>query len=142
MLSIGRFTATIVENGVGSSNSGKMYISFLMQIDQDQIDCKIWLTPKAMQMARKSLSVCGFDIDKRNLQELIDKPKLLAGKVVPVSISDNEYNGNHSLQCNIELNSPAKDQLSQVQAALRAAGKKQDKEETGESSITDDDIPF
>ena len=49
---------------------------------------------KSLQIARKSLKIMGFDIDKRLVDELQDNPKLLAGQKVRVVVEEHEYNGN------------------------------------------------
>ena len=135
MISIGRYTGTIIENGVGTTMGGKVFARVMFDINGDIIDCKIWLTDKCLHsgIAQKQLARCGFDYNVRELSEL-GNSRLLAGNKVPVVIAENEYQGKTSLQCNIDMDSVDKDQLRKIQETLRKINFDPD--------IPEDDIPF
>lgn len=137
-ISIGRYQGKIKEHSIRSTPNGKMYANFVMDINGDLIDCRVWLTDKTIHsgIAQTQLLKCGFDYESRDLDEL-DNQHLLAGRMVPVSIAPNEYNGQTSLQCNIELDSVTKDQTKKVQDLLRKA-----KVSAQAPLPMDEDIPF
>jgi len=64
---------------------------------------------------------------------------LLNGVRVPITVSENEYNGNTSLQCNIDLGNVEKSQIEKLQESLRA---KKVTKENPDAGISDEDIPF
>jgi len=105
----------------------------------DKCDALIFLTEKAMNMARRSLKVCGFDIDTHDLEELDANPTLLAGNIVPLMVD--EWNG--KMQVKIELDSRAdKGVLMSATAKLRAAKKKSADLGDEPPPIGDEEIPF
>jgi len=97
----------------------------------DETQCMIWLTEKAMGIARAQLRLCGFDIDKQNLSVLQDEPFLLAGKTVPIITED--FKGN--LRSTIMLNSaPGKKRCHELTTMLRAA-KKHDEQAVSAATV-------
>jgi len=140
MIAIGRYQGTIKENSLKATMGGKAYVNIVVDINGDLMDCKIWLTNKCIHsgQAQAQLMKCGFDYDKRELSEIEADSKLLAGIRIPVSVTENEYNGQTSLQCNIELNSVDSGQVSKLQEMLR----KQKPVDKDGPTITDEDIPF
>ena len=46
------------------------------------------------QMSRKMMSAMGFDMSKRDLEELMKDPSLLKGNICRAVVQENEYNGN------------------------------------------------
>ena len=49
---------------------------------------------KSMQVTRKALRACGFDMDAQDLGELAKNTKLLAGAKVRAVVEEHEWNGN------------------------------------------------
>ena len=85
----------------------------------DGIDFLVWLTDKAMGMARASLRKCGFDPDQ-NITRLDAEPLLLRGKRVSIIVED--VNGR--LRANLQINvKPSRDELVTIQSKLIAAKK-------------------
>lgn len=138
MLSVGRYTATIVDNDLKTTAKGSMCASLLMQIGEDQIECRVWLTSKTIRsgMAHNQLSRCGFDYAKTSLSELQANHKLLSGTKVPVIVETNEYNGQTNLQCSIDTNSVSAEQVSKVDSLLRSVTPKEG------NSEDDEPLPF
>lgn len=141
MIEIGKYTATILENSIATSNGGSTYVGLLVKIGEDMTDIKIYLTPKAIKsgFSQRQLLKCGFDCDKQNLADLEDNPKKLAGIEIPVTISENEYNGRTELQCSVNLGNTEKSEIQKLQDFLR---KPRAKSKADEAEITDDDLPF
>ena len=137
MISVGRYTGTITENTVKATPKGSPYVNLIVEITGDLIDCPIWLTDKMIHSgkAQKQLQFCGFDYESQDMLLLQEKPKLLAGRKIPVGISEDTYNGQTRLQCQIVMDSVNKDQLAKIQDALR-------KKKPVEDPIDDNDIPF
>jgi hypothetical protein len=139
MIEEGRYEGTIIENALRITYGGTMYADLLIQIGEDQMHSRIWLSYKALKHAKPSLLRCGFDIDKRDLEEL-NQSKLLHGVKIPVVVEEREFNGKTELQCSIDSSpklEPA--QIKKMQDALRKV-KLDAKEEPFKA--TDDDIPF
>lgn len=83
----------------------------------------IFLTEKAMGMARASLKACGFDCDKQDLAEIDCTPPCLAGNSVPLMAE--EYNG--KLRLSIDLNQKIqKPRMAALTQALRNVKKRGD----------------
>lgn len=92
-------------------------------VEDDPVDFMVWLTDAAMNMARASLKMCGFDVDKFNITVLDTDPTMLRGKRVTVIVED--FNGR--LRANLKLNTkPNKKELLSIQGKLRAAKKEKD----------------
>ena len=100
------------------------------------IEALIWLTPKAMGMARAALKKCGFDSDTHDVQELVDNPTLLEGEEVEIIVQD--YKGQRQASVNLRT-APSKKRLSEITKSLRDA-KKSDADAAPPPS--GDDIPF
>lgn len=115
-LEIGKFEAEIRANTVqtiGDKEAVKLYCD----VGDVQTDVMIWISDKSYGIARRSLQLCGFDIDKTSLAELIRNPKLLAGRKVTVLCE--EYNG--KVRAGIWLNpEPSAKRIAALDKALRA----------------------
>ena len=139
-----RHLATIEKNGVRDLG-GTPAVSIFLQADNgERGEALIWLTPKSMGMARQSLKMCGFDVDKREISELDVDRKTLEGNRVAIYID--EYNGKPQVRIDTSA-APAKSVMAQITQALREAKKSDDPSgEIGYGDpppVTDDDnIPF
>lgn len=130
-MEIGLYEGVITDNDVRARN-GKDYIHIGVEVDdgygkKESHIVKVWLTTdKAKQMARKSLKMCGFDIDNNDIELLQDDRKFLAGNSVPIEISENPPYGK---QANIALGDDKpveKPRLTSLTHSLRSL--KSDKE--------------
>lgn len=132
----------IVRHGLGiSSGKSTPFVNVVFDVDGEQIPAQIWITDKAMGMARQKLRKCGFDVDKCNLRELEDNHELLAGNAVDLDITDEEFNGQTRLKCEIVTRSvPDKKRCDQLTQALRNV-KCAEVVPAGEQ-VSDEDIPF
>lgn len=91
-------------------------------------------TPKSLELMRKTLKACGFDIDKFDIAELANNPDLLDGEDVDVVVGENVYNGQTSNRIdwiNKIRKAPSDAALSDLTAKLRAVKKDGEKEEGG-----------
>ena len=139
MLTIGKHMATIREHRL-SELAGKEVVRIDCTTEAgDETQVLVWLTEKAMGMARHQLRLCGHDIDKRGLEDLHAEPFLLAGHVVPILVED--YKGN--LRAQIQVNSePTKKRMIELTQQLRAC--KKDGEESVVAFVAPpaNDTPF
>lgn len=125
-MEIGLYEGIITDNDVRIRND-KEYVHIGVEVDDgygktENHIVKVWLTTdKAIKMARKSLKVCGFNIDEQDLAILGEDRKFLAGNSIPIEISDNPPYGK---QANIAISEdkPAdKNKASSLTHRLRAA---------------------
>lgn len=125
-MEIGQYEGIITDNDVRQRN-GKDYVHVGVEVDDgygktENHIVKVWLTTdKAVKMARKTLKVCGFDIDQQDLAILGEDRKFLAGISVPIEISDNPPYGK---QANIAISEDKpveKGKASSLTHRLRAA---------------------
>lgn len=125
-MEIGLYEGIITDNDVRIRND-KEYVHISVEVDDgygktENHIVKVWLTTdKAIKMARKSLKVCGFNIDEQDLSILGEDRKFLAGNSIPIEISDNPPYGK---QANIAISEdkPAdKTRASSLTHRLRAA---------------------
>lgn len=129
MIELGPCKGTIVSHRTRMIGD-KLVISLTCDVGQEQCEAVIWVTDKAMGMARRALKVCGFDIDQHTLDLLDARPTMLAGKEVPLLVE--EYNGKQTVRIDIDQRAE-KALLDKTTAKLRAAKKSPDQVE---------DIPF
>ena len=100
------------------------------------VEALVFMTVKSMNMARAQLKRCGFDPDTQELDELVEKPTLLAGNLVEILVE--EYKGKR--QAKINLNEAlGKTRLKSLSLALRHAKNKNDDDAPPPAG---DDIPF
>lgn len=58
----------------------------------DECKVNVWMSRKALPMARRALKLCGFDPDQHELEDLQRNPRLLTGCVIPqVDVEINDY---------------------------------------------------
>lgn len=85
----------------------------------------IWLSPKAMGMARSQLKALGFDCDLHDLDEL-ESDVSLVGREVEVELKEETYKNRTELRIarfGGQAPKPTPDALAKATAALRAAKK-------------------
>lgn len=88
--------------------------------DGEETDVVVWLTEKAIGIARQQLKKCGFDPDMEDLQILDDDPTRLAGNKIDIIVE--EFNG--KLRAQIPLKTtPSKKEVTRLQGLLRSIKK-------------------
>ena len=132
----GNYQATVVKTRFGLTKNQNLQIGIQFSVEEGGVTEEIWgnvyLSEKAMGMARARLKACGFDCDSQSLCDLEEQPDMLAGNRTEIEVAIEEYNGNAQLKVvNIGkgYESPGPDKLRKYDAALRAA--KNRKEEEG-----------
>lgn len=134
-LTPGLYDATIKSHSVGATQTGTPYVRLACEAAGEEVPVFIYLSQKAMGMARASLKKCGFDCDKQELSELRDKPGLLAGTKVAITFEDDEQYGARG---QILLSSIDDKRLKELTGQLRSVKKKG----VATSDSEDDDLPF
>ena len=118
MPEIGRHTVTIQSHDITTLADKPVVKVFVKYPDGEDGEVIIWLSEKAMGIARKSLKLCGFDPDTEDFGILADVQEHLKGRKIDIIAED--YNG--KIRAQIALGNtalPKKDILS-IQSALRA----------------------
>lgn len=114
----------------------------------DEIVVNIWMSEKAMGMARRRLKLCGFDPDRMSLADLQRNPRLLAGNVIKkVDVEVDRYGPKGEIPLKQEVD---EDLLGRLTAGLRSAKKGPEEPVNTERAdppretpqTYDDDIPF
>lgn len=115
------YDGEIVSNDIRAIN-GKEYVLLMVkcvdEFEEQIIPVKMWLTPKAIGMARAGLKLCGFDVAKDDLVVLAEDKTYLAGRRVPVEVKDE---GKYGLQGSVKLDRVGKKRLGQLTQALRSS---------------------
>lgn len=134
----GHYTATIDENDIRAAGSGTEFVYLRVVFENDEtMPIQIWLTEKAMGMARAQLRQCGFDADKDSLAVLSENNAFLRGRKVPVEVYTEEYKGRETLKAKIQTNAVSKKRIESLGKMLRSSGR-----EEPISMVPEDDIPF
>jgi hypothetical protein len=128
----GFYKATIVSHSIGSTQNDTPFISFKANLDNEEITFPIWISNKAMGMARACLKRCGFDVDKYDLKILRADPTFLAGKEVTLEYRIDEQYGDGF---QVALSRVTDESLDSLTRAMRNAKKK------GQAD-PDEDLPF
>ena len=144
----GTYSATVIKTRFGEASTGTPFISVQFSVTDDtgtveEIWGNIYLSPKAMPMARKSLKAIGFDIDNRSLCDLEDQPEILASNECEIVVDEEEYRGVASLKVkyiNRKRTKLGRETLSRYDAALRAA-KHQDEDVGDSAGLPTEDFP-
>jgi hypothetical protein len=127
MLTIGKHQATIREHRLSEIGGKEVVRIDCVTEAGDETQVLIWFTEKSMGIARHQLRLCGYDIDKRGLEDLHTEPQLLAGHIIPILVED--WKG--QLRAQIQTNSePSKKRMKELTAQLRAC-----KKDNGEPEI-------
>lgn len=126
---------TVVKHWLGVSGTGTMFVGIMFQVgDNESIPGYVYITDKNMINAGRAMASIGWDLDKGDLQELDDKPMLLAGRSTDIDIQEEEYKGKRSLkvvQIGPRNSKPSADQIKSANAKLKAVSPK-----------ISEDIPF
>ena len=91
-------------------------------------------TPKSLELMRKTLKACGFDIDKHDIGELANNPEAMDGEEVDVVVGENVYNGvtsNRIDWINKIRKAPPASAMSDLTAKLRAVKKSDEDKQEG-----------
>lgn len=138
---IGYFKAVVVSHKLAQTNSGALFVSMLFEHEGQNIPAKIFLTEKAMGMARRQLKRCGFDPDTTDVELLHTNQSLLAGNRVDIEVKDE---GKYGLQASVMTSEPiTKTAMKSATKALRAAKKASESEADAEMvGANDSEIPF
>ncbi len=126
----GKQTGIVIKTEYGHSEQKgtprfRVYFEVENMIDgtREAIHGDIYLTDKAMGMARKSLKALGFDPDKQDLDALVSNPNLLTGNKATLDIQEeHDQKGNPRLKVafiNPLPKPPEKDELKKLSQALR-----------------------
>lgn len=127
----GKYEATVVQHELRQSQKGTWGLWVLFDVGesgpgQEQMGTTIWLSDKAMAMARKSIKAMGFDIDKHDLGQLDKARTALAGRKVEVEVGEETYKGETSIKIKFinRLREPiTEDESKSLTHALREAKK-------------------
>ncbi len=145
----GVYKARVVGHRWRSAKSGSLGLEILLAImdetgEEEQINATIWMTPKAMGMARHQLKELKFDVDAEELSALDDE-HYLADRECTVTVKLDEYYGDGRLKAEIGGRfKPQPEDLKAAQAGLRAAKRRQEVAEENQkiTGTSDDEIPF
>jgi hypothetical protein len=130
MLQPGIAKAKVLRHWFTTSQGGTPGLSVRVEVSDDwdagqEMVGTIWLSPKAMGMARSQLKALGFDCTAHELDEL-DGTDILVGNEVDLELKEEEYKGRRELKIarfGGPAPKPTKDALKAATAALRAAKK-------------------
>lgn len=137
----GRYQGTIEENDIRSTGKTD-YVFLRVNVEGQGVHpVQIWLTPKAMGMARAQLRQCGFEPDKDSLASLAEDNVLLRGRPVPIELYEDDYGGRIQLKAKIVTNTVSKKKIGSLEAMLRDAGSTEPVSVVAPSEA-EDDIPF
>lgn len=124
----------------------KTAVSLAVTVGREQAEALVFITDKAMGMARRALKLCGFDCDKDDLILLDVQPTKLAGNKVPLVVE--MYNGRKQLKVDLDGRAD-KATLSDLTKKLREVKKSKDEvpddsraESVPEGYVPDHGIPF
>jgi hypothetical protein len=140
------YKATILSNTIGVSKSGKEYVKIVVEIQPGvTMPIMLWCTDNARKRTALSLEICGFDLEKDAAWELVENPHKLAGRMIDIEVSEQEFQGRKSLQANILLERPVtKAEVEKIGKNLLDAKnkKKGPNTEVQIGRNDDDEVPF
>lgn len=116
-LPVGPHKGTIVSHR-SKMLGDKLAISIKCDVQREFVEAVVFITDKAMGMARRALKVCGFDCDQHDLDLLDKKPTLLAGNQVPLLVE--LWNGKPQIKIDLDSRAEAL-LLADATKKLRAA---------------------
>lgn len=157
MIGPGTYDCTVINARLRNAHTGSLGVSLLVEIEEPdtgqpfRINGDIWITDKAIRMARAQLKALDFDIDAHDLSEINNG--VLVGKTCRVMVDLEEFRGEERLKIKRfgEPPPPSPESIAEAQAALRAARHKKEKPEATSQApdnnaaatpLTDSDIPF
>jgi hypothetical protein len=130
-MNTGQHEATIVSNDIRAAGTGAEFVYLLLDIGGDRIAAQVWLTKKAINMAKHQLRACGFDTASEGLSILKENHGHLAGKKVKVEVAEEEYQGKVTLKARILTGEVTKKRISEIDALFKS-----------KEVADEDDIPF
>jgi hypothetical protein len=119
MLELGPTEGTIVSHR-SKMLGDKPGIAILCDVGGESAEAVIFLSDKAMGIARRALKQCGFDVDAQPLSMLDSNPTLLAGKKVALLVD--EWNGKTQVKIDVDSRASTK-MLDAMTAKIRAVKK-------------------
>jgi hypothetical protein len=149
----GTYTAKVVQHWIDViPPTDKLVIKIKFQLDDDPtmfFTAALWPTSGdgGARIARKSLSVLGYDCDKQDIVMLDEQKELLAGRPAALVIEVDDYAGDGSLKVawiNAISRPKGKDKYDAINQALRGAKKRKPAPEpvSGDHDKEDGEIPF
>jgi hypothetical protein len=132
----GKHIGTVIRHDFGHSQvkgTPQFAIGFnvVSETGAETITAYVYLTEKAMGMARKSLKAIGFDPDNESLQTLVDNPIKLIGREASLTIAEEQrQDGEYQLKVayiDPVAEPPKAGEIASLDGALRAvkgSGKK------------------
>lgn len=141
-MNLGRQKAEIISTKLRCTQRGTDFVSISVMVGDEQGEISVWLTHKSMGMARAQLAICGFDIEKQGLEVLEEQPELLRGKVIPVDVEDETYNGKTTRKILVAMKDKADPaHIAKLSEEMRKA-KAPNMEAAPIDEPSDDGIPF
>ena len=128
----GKYIGVVVETKLTWSTRGTLGVGILFEVEtspekKEPIWATVWVTDGSSNVARKSLSAVGFDVDHEDLSILTDDKFRLMGHKAEIEIESEEYNGKPSLKVKwinpIRSPEDSKAKISAATKMLRAAKK-------------------
>lgn len=117
----GVYEGVIQRNDVRQIN-GKEFVELLVEVEDNferfTVPTRIWLTDKAMNMARAALKRCGFDVAREEIGDLANEHEYLQGRPVTIKV---ESHAKYGLQGSIDLDRVSAKKLGDLQRRLRSA---------------------
>lgn len=130
MLTTGTYDGTVFDASLSTSAKGTLSVRVIVDIDDPdtgtpvRMTGNIWITERALGMARGQLKHLGFDIDAHDLSEI--DHGVLKGAACKVKLGIENYQGQDTLKIQMfggEMK-PKPAEIAKAQAALRAAKSK------------------
>ena len=88
-----RYDVTIEGARVQESKNGKLSFNLLLKSDHGTIFTDIWLSPAALERARKTLATFGYDSDAKIAALARENGAGLKGQTAKILTKEDEYNG-------------------------------------------------
>ena len=152
-MDLGDYEGTVVSTELVSlGQNATPALKVRVNVNGETLEPVIWMTPKAMGMARQALKAIGFDPDTQDMDALDTMPTLLKGNACVVRVIEDDFGGRLKKKAEIVFGSGAKrvekSKLSALQEGLRAAKSKDESPVVVKKSAAPaerpalDDIPF
>ena len=120
-LDLGDYVGTVVATQLVELGQNRTpALKVRVDVEGEVVEPVVWITPKALGMARQALKAIGFDIDGRNIEELDENPKALAGNPCPVRVVEDDYGGKLRKKAEIITSTAARIAKPRMDAITRA----------------------
>lgn len=117
----GVYEGVIYRNDV-KTIGGKEYVELLVDVTDDfenyRVPTKIWLTDKAMNIARAALKKVGFDVAATDLDELATNNDYLAGRPVTITV---DVHAKYGISGSVNLDKVSAKKLGELTRRIRNA---------------------